>query len=304
MTVHVLVLGAGGIGGLLAARLSHNPDLDVSVAVRRETGPLRFTVGGEELHPQVRIVRGPEGHPEVDWVVVATKVYDVPGLAPWLKSSACRSARIAVAQNGVEQVDRITPYAQAERVMPMIVTYGAERREPGSVVQTLEGKLRLPSGEAGAAFATLAAPTELTVELVDDFVTALWTKLAWNLVGNSLSTLTDLPVRELGTRPELRLMAARLVEECSAVAQLEGAHLDPGLATEMLDAFAEYAETVHSSMWQDRHAARAFEHDAISGAVVRAAERHGRTAPYSLMATMLLETLSSLTASPTYDHAP
>lgn len=288
----VLVLGAGGIGGLLAAKLSTNPALAVTVAVRRPTPALRFTVGGEENEVPVAIVSVPESLAPVDWVIVATKAYDVSGLEPWLAAPACAGARVAVAQNGVEQVARLAPYVPAERVMPVIVTYGAERPEPGRIVETLEGTTRVPAHESGAAFAALAESTSLRVDLVDDFVTALWTKLAWNLVGNSLSTITDLPVRELGLRPELRLLAEALVRECRVVATAEGAVLSEDLLDEMLAVFAGYPETVRSSMWQDRHAGRPFEHDAISGAVVRVAREHGLEVPYSVMATQLLETLS------------
>lgn len=292
---HVLVVGAGGIGGLLASKLSQNLELSVSIAVRHEIDVLRFTVDGVESRPKIAIVTDPAMLTGVDWVIVATKAYDVASLGPWLGAPQCRGAYVAVAQNGVEQVERLSDFAAADRVLPVIVTYGAERRGPGDIVQTLEGKTRVSSGIKGAAFATMAAPTDLEVELVDDFATALWTKLAWNLVGNSLSTIADLPVREIGRRPELRSLATRLIDECSAVAHEQGARLEADLADTMLSTFSGFPDTVRSSMWQDRQAGRAFEHDAISGAVVRAAERSGLPAPFSLMATMLLKTLSSPT---------
>lgn len=292
----VLVLGAGGIGGLLASKLSANADVSVSLAVRRPTPPLRFTVGGIETAVPVEIVSDPADVAPVDWVVVATKAYDVSGLGPWLRSTSCREARVAVAQNGVEQVRRLAAFVPPQRVLPVIVTYGAERREPGRVVETLAGTTRVPAGEAGAAFAALAAPTDLEVDLVDDFVSALWVKLGWNLVGNSLSTITDLPVREIGLRPELRALAVELVAECRAVAGSQGAVLPEGIAQEMLDVFAAFPATVRSSMWQDREAGRPFEHDAISGAVVRVAGGCGIEVPYSRMTTHLLETLSPVRA--------
>jgi 2-dehydropantoate 2-reductase len=288
----VLVIGAGAIGGLLAAKLSAGPDVAVALAVRAATPPLTFTAGGVESNPPVALVTEIDDAEPFAWVVVATKAYDVAGLAPWLDSPAIAGARIAVAQNGVDQVERLSRFVAAERVMPVIVTYGAERLEPGCVTQTLAGTTRVPSGATGEAFAALAAGTPLGVELVDDFVGALWTKLTWNVVGNSLSTISNVPVREIGRRPELRWVACRLVEECRAVGRLEGGAVAPGLAERVLDAFAELPATVRSSMWQDRAAGRRLEHDAISGAVARAAGRHGVDAPFSEMATRLLDALS------------
>ncbi|MGY1806186.1 ketopantoate reductase family protein [Blastococcus sp. SYSU D00669] len=287
----VLVLGAGGIGGLLAARLADDPELSVSIAVRRPTPALSFTAHGSLTLPPVDVVTSAESLGPVDWVVVATKAYDVAGIAPWLGAPACEGARIAIAQNGVEQVERVAPYAPLDLLLPVIVTYGAERPGPGEIVQTLAGTTRVPSGPLGAAFAAMAARSSLAVDVVEDFPTALWTKLAWNLVGNSLSTITDLPVREIGRRPELRALATRLVEECAAVARCEGATLEPDLVEGMLDVFAGFPTTVRSSMWQDRRAGRPLEHDAISGAVVRGGERRGIETPYSQMATLLLASL-------------
>ncbi|TCB95478.1 2-dehydropantoate 2-reductase [Micromonospora zingiberis] len=299
----VLVLGAGAIGGLLGARLAESPALDVLVAARRSIPGLTFSRRGPTGDsPPVTVpvtpVVDPASLPPLEWVVVATKTYDTARLGAWLGTPATAGARILVAQNGVEHRERMAPFADPTRVVPAIVTYGAERRGPGRVVQTLDGLVRVPADDAGRDFARLAAPTSLRVEVVEDFVAALWTKLAYNVVGNSLTTITDLPVRELGRRPELRRIAAALVAEVRAVAATRHATLPPELAESMLDEFAAFPATVRSSMWQDLHAGRRFEHDAISGALVRVARLNKVDAPFSQMATDLLETLSPVRASP------
>ncbi|WP_433533090.1 ketopantoate reductase family protein [Micromonospora sp. CA-263727] len=297
MARRVLVLGAGAIGGLLAARLAESPALDVLVAARRPLSELTLSRRGPTgdsppVGAAVTPVVGPELLPPVDWVVVATKTYDTARLAAWLGTPATTTATILVAQNGVEHRERMAAFADRDRVVPAIVTYGAERRGPGRVVQTLDGLVRVPADDGGRAFAGLAGPTSLRVEVVEDFATALWTKLAYNVVGNSLTTITDLPVREVGRRPELRRVAAALVAEVRAVAATQRATLPPDLAEAMLDEFAAFPTSVRSSMWQDLHAGRRFEHDAISGALVRVARINDVDAPFSQMATDLLETLS------------
>lgn len=290
MGTSVLVVGAGGIGGALAARLALTGGHEVSLAVRRPTPPLTFTEAGRTSSAPVRLVVDPAELGGVEWVVVATKAYDVPGVLPWLEASG--SAAVAVAQNGVEHVQRVAPVVPAERVLPVIVTFGAERVEPGRVVETLPGLVRVPDGDLGRRFAALLAGGSLPVELVGDLTTALWTKLCWNLLGNTLSTLVDVPVREIALRPDLRVLALDLLAECTAAAAAEGAAVDAAIGDDILTAFAAYPDTVRSSMWQDRAAGRPFEHDAIAGAVVRAATRHGLQAPYSSMATRLLAAMS------------
>lgn len=264
----------------------------VSLGVRRPTPPLRFVHGDLTTHPSVGVVNDPADLAPVDLLIVATKSHDVPALEHWLRSAACADAFVIVAQNGVEQVARLAPYFDDGRIAPAIVTYGAERRRPGVVVQTLDGTTRVPATDVGRFFAKLADSSELDVEVVDDFMTAMWTKLAWNLVGNSLTTIADVPVCAVGQRPELRELATGLVDECRRVARGHGADLDELIPEAMLDELATYAPTVHTSMWQDRQAGRPFEHQAISGAIVRGAEVLGIDAPYSRAVTAILETLS------------
>ncbi|MFG2045119.1 ketopantoate reductase family protein [Dactylosporangium sp. NPDC048998] len=296
----MLVVGAGAIGGLIAAKLADAPSVAVLIAAQRPIGSFTFTpLGGAPAEPDVTVVRDPSelsGLPGLSWVVVATKTYDVGGVGRWLEAPAVAGATVVVAQNGVGHHERLAPFVDPGRVVPALVTYGARRTGPGRVVHTLDGVVRVPSGPGGEGFAALAAPTSLKVEVVADFVTAQWTKLAYNLVGNSISTITDLPVREIGRRPELRRIATALVGEARTVAATQLAALPADLAERMLDEFAAYPDTVRSSMWQDRQAGRPLEHDAISGALVRVARSHNIDTPFSQMATDLLETLSPMRA--------
>ncbi|MDQ7909056.1 2-dehydropantoate 2-reductase [Phytohabitans sp. ZYX-F-186] len=305
----VLVVGAGAIGGLIAAKLAEAPGATILIAAQRPIERFTFTpLGGEPAEPDVTVVREPSelpGPPGLSWVVVATKTYDVGGVGRWLGRPAVAGATVVVAQNGVGHHERLAPFVDPGRIVPALVTYGAGRTGPGQVVHTLDGVLRVPAGPGGEGFAALAAPTSLKVEVVTDFAAAQWTKLAYNLVGNSISTITDLPVREIGRRPELRRIATALVDEARKVAATQSAALPADLAERMLDEFAAYPDTVRSSMWQDRQAGRPLEHDAISGAVARVARSHNIDAPFSQMATDLLETLSPVRApAPPVPRAP
>ncbi|KRB77780.1 hypothetical protein ASE01_06190 [Nocardioides sp. Root190] len=288
---HVLVIGAGAIGGLVAARLAENPRLSVTLGSRSPLPGLRFSEAGPDP-VDVRIALDPDGVPPADWVVVATKAYDATGLGRWLGAPCCAGARFAVAQNGVDQVERIARFVDPARVVPAIVTYGAERPAPGEVLQTLAGLVRVPAGSLGEDFAALARGSSLEVEVVDDFVTALWSKLVLNLVSNSLTTLADVAVQEVARRPALRRIADDLILECCLVGRQVGADLDPDRFRRMVDSFADFPDALHSSMWQDRQAGRPFEHDAISGVVVREGERHGIDVPVARTVTALLDALS------------
>ncbi len=292
--MRVLVVGAGGIGGLIAAELALAGGHEVTLAVRQPVPQLILEEEGMRRTAPVAFAQDPALVGPADLIVVATKAYDVDGIGAWLIPATTDSTHVVVAQNGIEHVERMAPYVAADRVVPAIVKHAVERRGPGHVERTQRGDVKVPDTLGGRRFAEAAGPTTLAVTVVEDFETALWIKLAYNLAGNSVSTITDLGVRELGVRPALRELIRHLVAECTEVAAGRGVRLPPDLATTILDEFAAYPDSIHSSMWQDLRAGRPFEHDAISGAVVRAAAAQGGRAPFSEMATLLLGAISPI----------
>ncbi|MCW2850226.1 MAG: 2-dehydropantoate 2-reductase, partial [Marmoricola sp.] len=201
--------------------------------------------------------------------------------------------------------------------VPLVVTSVSERTAPGEVAVRREGVVRVPDDQHGRAFVELAAKSDLSVDATPDFVSATWEKACWDLVGAALSTIVEVPLRELGRRPELRAIATTLVDECSAVAESEGAVLEVGFADTMLAALKSSPKVVRSPMLLDREGHRRLEHDAIADAVVRAAERHEVATPATRVvadllrslspkarARVLVPTLPRVWCAPTADYSP
>jgi 2-dehydropantoate 2-reductase len=104
----------------------------------------------------------------------------------------------------------------------------------------------------------------------------LWSKLVRL---NALACTTSASGRLLGAIRDDPSWGARLkraVVETAAVARAEGAAVDPSLA---LDDLAGFEPSLGSSMARDVAAGRESELDAIAGAVLRAARRHGIVVP-------------------------
>lgn len=290
--MQILVVGAGAIGGLIGGRLASNPDLSVGLAVRSERPALAITRGDAVTWPPVTYVHDPSEVGAVDWLVVATKVPDLASAAVWIDAACGPSTRVVVAQNGIDHAERLAEWVPATAVVPAIVTHGVARRAPHELVHTMEGKVLVPDSGIGRAFAKIAERTGLGVEPTVEFEVALWTKLARNLVGNSLTTITDLRPDQVGRSAALRPLATALVAECTRAAASRGVTLPEDLAADVLDSLAGHPEDVRSSMWQDRQAGRTLEHNAISGAIVRIAEAQGFDAPCSRSVTALLAAVS------------
>lgn len=290
--MRIAVVGPGAIGGTVAAWLSHSP-LVSSVTLCARTPLDRLVVeapDGRLIEANPRVVTDPAGiTAPVDWVLVATKAYDVAAASTWLAPLVGPETHVAVLQNGVEHVERFVPFIAAERIVPVVVDIPAERSAPGRIQHRRDGTIVVPAGEAGEAFAALFAESVIAASTTDDFTTVAWTKLALNCAG-AVNALTGLPggvVREAGVADLIRA----IVRECVLVGRAVGADLGDHIP----DWVVERAETSPpdsvNSLLGDRLAGRPMEWDARNGLIARLGAAHGIPAPLNAMAATLLSAM-------------
>jgi len=91
-----------------------------------------------------------------------------------------------------------------------------------------------------------------------------------------MSSAYDLPLGPIRSTPELRDELRACVEEGAAVANADGARVEPADTMGELD---DAHDTLGSSMQRDIAAGVEPELDAIAGSVLRAAARHGLRCP-------------------------
>lgn len=282
----VAIIGPGAIGGTVAAWLAQNPELDITLCARTPLQRLRVETPDGILEAAPRVVLDPSGAKPVDWILIATKTYDVESAAKWLPALAGANTRIAVLQNGVEHIARFEPYIAPSRIVPVIVDIPAERRGPGDIWQRRYGSLLTPQTENGAAFAALFSSTKIEAATAPDFTTALWKKLCINC-GGAIFALTRQP-SGVARREDIRAAMLGLMEECAAVARAEGAAIEADLPQGIADRYRDGPTDSVNSILADRLAGRPMEIDARNGIVVRLGAKHGIATPLNAFAVALL----------------
>lgn len=283
----ILLVGPGAVGGTVAAWLDH-AGRDVTLAVRTPFDLLSVETPDRFIEASPRIISNPRDAPDADWVLVATKTYDVEAAALWLEPFRDRAARVAILQNGVEHVARFSPYVPVDRLLPVMVDIPAERVSPGRIRQREKGIMQVPEGANGAAFAALFDGTAVEVSQVQDFTSALFRKLCINVAG-AVPVLADEPSAVAWREPAAELMRA-LVCETIAVGRAEGAELEDGLAEAVVRHYRNSPPDSLNSMHADRIARRRMEWDARNGVVRRLGRKHGIATPVS-------DTISALLAA-------
>ncbi len=286
--VRIAVIGAGAIGGTLAAWLAQNHD--VTICARSPLADLEVETPEGPIRATPRILTDPARADAVDWILCTTKTYDCAAAAAWLPGLMGPATRLAVIQNGVEQRDRF-PQVPAQRTVPVIIDLPAERHAPGRIVQRRNGTIHVPEGEAGEALVALFADTPIDARTTPDFVTAAWRKLAINCSG-IVSALTHRAAEVANDQGVAEVMRV-LVRECIAVGRAEGADLPDKLA----DQVVRWTTLAHpqsvNSLQADFEAGRQTEVDARNMVIVRLGARHGIGAPMNLALASLLMAAST-----------
>jgi 2-dehydropantoate 2-reductase len=286
----IAIVGVGAIGGVTAALLQRAGGHELLLCTRRPMSGLSVETpdGVENIH--AKFVADPSEAFEVDWVLVATKAYDVAGAAKWLDKLCSKGAPVAVLQNGVEHRERFAPYLAMEKILPVMVDCPAERQAPDKIRQRGVMHLKVPDTALGREFVELFAGTAADATVVPDFLSVVWRKLCFNSAG-VLSALVMQPAGVV--RGEMMGdVALQIIRECAAVARAEGAHLEENVADLVLSAQRAAPADSINSMLADRQAGRPVEIDARNGVIVRLGRKHGIATPMNCMAVALMEVMA------------
>jgi 2-dehydropantoate 2-reductase len=285
----IAIVGVGAIGSVIASLLEEAGH-EVLLCVRRPLPELVVERASGSVRVSARRLLNPGEATPVDWVLVATKAYDVPAAAAWLGPLASRGCPVAVLQNGVEHRERFAAYIPSERIVPVVVDCPVERPRPSTVRQRGVMHLKVADDEKGRAFVQLFAGTQADASATGDFKSAVWLKLCKNSAG-VVNALVLQPNRVFAN-DAVAENARQIIGECIAVARAEGAVLDDSLADTLIAGYRAAPPDGVNSLQADQAAGRPTEIDARNGAIVRFGKRHGIPTPCNQMAVALLGAMS------------
>jgi 2-dehydropantoate 2-reductase len=282
----IAVIGPGAIGSFVAAHLVA-AGRDVVACARRPFD--RYVIESETFATEqpAHVVTSPAEVGVVDIVLVCVKVTQTPTIGPWL-AALCGPDTVTVSvQNGIESEARLRPLVPAGEVVPSAVYLGVQLVGPGHVRHTSSARILFPDVPGAERAETAFDGSVLRARRSPEFLTEAWRKLGINVAVNGITALTN-RTTDVFRRPDTGRLAGDLLRECWFIARLSGADLDDDAAEEMVAGLIARPIGAGTSMLYDRRAGLATEHDAIYGAVVRAAERLGTDAPLArAMATLL-----------------
>lgn len=323
----ILLVGAGGIGGVLGSLLSQ-ADVELSVLTTNDRIAQALRQRGFRLRGDAQAAQGGRP-PEVlanapdtgnfDWALLAVQPPQVEAAVQSALPALTQHGQVVCFQNGLCE-ERIARQIGARRVVGAVVAWGASMVEPGVYERTSPGGFSigvLPGGDASrleelARLLAVIGPATVTQNLAG----ARWSKLAINC---AVSTLGTLGGERLGTLLRVRFvrrLALEVVTEVVQVARAEGVQLEKvagtidlswlalsaeerlkssmSLATKhtlMLAVGARYRR-MRSSMLSALERGREPAVDFLNGEVVVRAAQHGLAVPVNARARELVWALS------------
>ncbi|MFD7403551.1 ketopantoate reductase family protein [Streptomyces sp. NPDC059866] len=279
----VAVLGPGGVGGLLAALLARTGHRVICLAGESTTDTLRTT--GIRVRSArfgdftADVEAATELREPVDVCLITVKHTALDAALARVPAGALGDGLLVPFLNGVEHPSLLRSRYRPDQVAPAVIRVESTRVASGVIEHTspfaevdLTGD-PVPRKRLDTPAAAFAA-AGLTTRVLDDEAAALWAKMSFLAPFALLTTRYALPLGDVRSRHRDELTA--LVTETAAVSRACGGPADPAQALARYDAFPPGTK---SSMQRDAEAGRPLELDAIGGALLRAAERHGVPTP-------------------------
>jgi 2-dehydropantoate 2-reductase len=276
----IAILGPGGVGGFLAAALARAGE-PVTVIARDSTAELieRDAIRVESVFLDSDFSARPAAVPRLTeagaTLVVATKATTLPAA---LDRVDAEPAVVVPLLNGLDHMEVLRERFGSDRVVAGTIRVEADRPAPGRITQT-SAFLRVdmaPATERVSAFAAALERAGVPVDVRDSEPEVLWGKLVRLNALACTTSAHDMPLGPIRDDPDRRAELEGCIREAAAVADAEGASVDPAVVMKELDGVHA---TLGTSMQRDIAAGRPPELDAIPGAVMRAGARHGIATP-------------------------
>ena len=309
----ICVVGAGAIGGLLAAKLAHTGE-NVTVIARgphlasiRANGLKLIEENGQgavqEILAKVVATDRIADAGVQDLVVLGMKAHQVAAVVPDLPALYGPDTMVLTAQNGIpwwyffkhggpykgctlESVDPggvIAAGIPLERVIASVVYPAAEIVSPG-IIKHIEGtrfslaEIDNSSSERLKRVSEIFRKAGFRAPIVSDVRAEIWTKLWGNLSFNPISALTHATLEDLCRFALTRALVADMMREAQTIGEALGIQFR--VPIEKRIAGGEAVGPHKTSMLQDVEAGRAVEADALIGSVIELGRITGQPTPH------------------------
>ena len=288
------ILGSGAVGGYFGAKLA-NAGQDVTFvargahleAIRHKGLEVRsaklgdFTVRAPAESDTSRV--GP-----VDVVIVSVKAYDNATALPMLTPMVGPQSVVLTLQNGVDSVDQCAAIVGQAHVLGGTTYVATALEGPGLIVQTgvhrsiIFGEVFGDTSRISPRVQRIAdvlASADIHTTPVPDARVPIWDKFVYLAAFSGFTGASRLAIGHIWKYPHVQEMFYACAHEIAAIAHAEGVTISANRFDTLREYMANLPGTTRSSLLIDLEQGKRIEVEALQGAAVRRAAKHGVPVP-------------------------
>jgi 2-dehydropantoate 2-reductase len=299
---HIVVFGAGAVGGYFGGRLAcaghhvtfiaRGAHLD---AIRRD-GLHVFSPMGDFVVSPATATDDTSSVAVADVVLVGVKAGSVSAIAPALEPVVGPDTVVVPLQNGVEAASELAAVIRPERVIGGLCRVAASVTGPGQITHAgieptvVVGTLDDAQRKRVERVRHLLAESGVNVEVADDIQAALWEKFLLVEPWGGLGGVTRVTLDVLCSTPATRRLLTAAMTEVALLAAAHGVTLGDDVVDRTLTFLAAVPAGATASMQRDLMERRPSELEAQTGTIVRLGREKGVDTPVH---TFLYDCLSA-----------
>jgi 2-dehydropantoate 2-reductase len=288
------ILGSGAVGGYFGAKLARSGQQVTFIARGAHLEAIRAK--GLEIKSAKLgdfIVRAPAESDTakvgvVDVVIVAVKAYDNTTALPMIAPMIGAHTVVLTLQNGVDSTDQIAAIAGEAYVLGGTTYVATALEAPGLIVQTgvhrsiIFGEVfgdRSRISPRVQAIADVMAAADIQVTPVADARVPIWDKFVYLAAFAGFTGASRLAIGHIWKYPHVQEMFYATCREVAGIAKAEGVTISPNRFDTLREYMGNIPPTTRSSLLIDLEQGKRIEVEALQGAAVRRAEKHGVPVP-------------------------
>jgi 2-dehydropantoate 2-reductase len=288
------IVGSGAVGGYFGAKLARYGQNVTFIArgahlaaIRRDGLSIQSAKLGDFVvqapaHDDPRQV-GP-----VDVVLFTVKAYDNQAALELLAPLLGSDSTVLTLQNGVDSVDEVAAAVGEARVLGGTTYVATALESPGRIVQTgvhrsiIFGEVfgdRSRVSDRVQRIADVMGPADLQVTPVADGRVPIWDKFVYLAPFAGFTGAARLPIGGIWNDPIVQEMFYAAAREIATLAAAEGVTISADRFARLKEYMDNIPPTTRSSLLIDLEMGKRIEVEALQGAAVRRAAKHGLAIP-------------------------
>jgi 2-dehydropantoate 2-reductase len=293
------IVGSGAVGGYFGAKLARNGQNVTFIARGAHLAAIRqhgLRIQSAQLGDFV--VQAP-AHDDpgqvgaVDVVLFTVKAYDNRDALKLLPPLMGPDSVVLTLQNGVDSVDDVAGAVGESRVLGGTTYVATAMESPGLIVQTgvhrsiIFGEVfgdRTQISDRVQRIADVMGPSDIQATPVADGRVPIWDKFVYLAPFSGFTGAARLPIGGLWGDAHVQEMFYAAAREIAAVAAAEGVTISADRFVRLKEYMDSVPPTVRSSLLIDLEMGKRIEVEALQGAAVRRAAKHG--VPTPIIATL------------------